>query len=277
MAPMLRLLLLSTAFTFSNMSNAEDDISYLKLQKALAAFDLAEEKYRNDVTAWLDKRETEARKRGDKGLVDQITIERDAFTTKSIQPKTLPRTIGNQFATAKRNMEFAYKAAIKDHTKAGRDEEATATEKELDRFVRGRNIPEDAIQFQGRWYKVFDTPVVWNVAKEKCDELGGHLAIIQSSDENEFLVRQLEQLKMESAWIGATDQKAEGEWVWVDGTKLGGFSNWGIWNANDREPNNCCGGEHFLSLMTGLKGKPGWRGRWGDHGNQAECFICQWD
>ena len=104
------------------MSFAGDDISHQKLQKALATYDQAEEKYRIDVTAWLDKRETEARSRGDKGVVDQIALERDAFTTKSIQPKTLPRTIGNQFVTVKRNMVFAYKAAIKEYTKAGRDE-----------------------------------------------------------------------------------------------------------------------------------------------------------
>ncbi len=271
MALFCRMLILIATLASSVVLYADDDIVTMQLEKALVSYDEAYDIYIKSVTTWFDRRESEARSRGDKTLVDQISEERQEFTAKNIQPKTLPRTIKNRLATVKRNTELAYKAAIKEYTKAGRDEEASATEKELIEFEKGRTIPEDAIQFQGKFYKIIDSPTGWQNAKTICQEKGGHLAIIRNSDENEFLVQQLEKANIDSAWVGASDEKTEGEWVWIDGSKVVDFSNWG-----GKEPNDF-GGEDYLCIVSYIKGQSGWRAKWSDQGSQSKCFVCQWD
>ena len=37
------------------------------------------------------------------------------------------------------------------------------------------NVPEDAYEFNGHYYKVYDESVTWSEAKAACEELGGHL------------------------------------------------------------------------------------------------------
>lgn len=46
-------------------------------------------------------------------------------------------------------------------------------------------------------------------------------------------------------WIGATDEKVEGVWMWVDGTPVTS----GYWHAN--EPSNLHGNQHYMSLVRG--------------------------
>jgi hypothetical protein len=50
-----------------------------KLFQAKKEYDAAVQKFKKAITELLDKREDDARKKGDKKLVDQIKAERDAF------------------------------------------------------------------------------------------------------------------------------------------------------------------------------------------------------
>ena len=43
-------------------------------------------------------------------------------------------------------------------------------------------IPDDAIEFNGNYYKAFDTSLSWIEAKKFCENLGGYLVTITSQE-----------------------------------------------------------------------------------------------
>ncbi|XP_047195191.1 CD209 antigen-like protein C [Hippoglossus stenolepis] len=65
--------------------------------------------------------------------------------------------------------------------------------------------------------------LTWNQSRTQCRSMRGDLVVINNREEQEFLECRLRG-KMETAedkfWIGLTDSKNEGEWLWVDDTRL---------------------------------------------------------
>ncbi|XP_031440631.2 C-type lectin domain family 4 member E-like [Clupea harengus] len=55
----------------------------------------------------------------------------------------------------------------------------------------------------------------WTESRDACVTIGGHLVIINSQQEMDFL-----KAKRENHWIGLTDAQEEGKWRWVDNTPL---------------------------------------------------------
>jgi len=53
--------------------------------------------------------------------------------------------------------------------------------------VPGEHFPEDAVEFNGHYYKAFEEKMLWTEAKAYCESLGGHLATITSAEENDFI------------------------------------------------------------------------------------------
>ncbi|XP_051992563.1 CD209 antigen-like protein C [Xyrauchen texanus] len=72
----------------------------------------------------------------------------------------------------------------------------------------------------------------WQESQSYCKRNGGHLAIIHTAEEQSFIWNLLPRGHWNAYWIGVSDDKAEGDWYWVDGTKLDG----GFWEEG--EPNN---------------------------------------
>ena len=100
-------------------------------------------------------------------------------------------------------------------------------------------------------------------AKLACELAGGHLAYVESEKEHLFLG---DLLAGRRSWLGATDEKQEGQWVWLNGTSIE-FKAW-----HGGEPNNADGGEHFLIMDV--------RGKWNDvppAPNKGTGFICEWE
>uniref|UniRef100_A0A3Q2E5F8 C-type lectin domain-containing protein n=1 Tax=Cyprinodon variegatus TaxID=28743 RepID=A0A3Q2E5F8_CYPVA len=64
-------------------------------------------------------------------------------------------------------------------------------------------------------YYISSTINTWNDSRKDCLERGADLVIVNSKEEQEFL-RKLNR----RFWIGLTDAEVEGEWKWVDGSKL---------------------------------------------------------
>lgn len=135
------------------------------------------------------------------------------------------------------------------------------------------NIPDDAITFQGHSYKVFQEQLSWREAKARCELMNGHLAIITSKAENDFLTQlAIKTLKgrkqLDSLWLGATDEVTEGLWLWVDGSRMN-YRNW-----FKMQPNNKNSEEHYLILFLE-------QNAWCDQPNQSAqhrtFFACEWD
>ena len=105
----------------------------------------------------------------------------------------------------------------------------------------------------------------------KCIELGGHLAVVKSEEENWFLTAVITEQRLDTAWLGATDERVEQKWVWVDGTPMR-YSNWDV---RGKQPNNKGGLEHYMVIRADAGGfwsdQPDWSIQ------HSPGFICQWD
>jgi hypothetical protein len=82
----------------------------------------------------------------------------------------------------------------------------------------------------GSCYELFDELVPWDVAEQRCVAWGGHLASIESLDENEGLDTWPLELGITSVdgsgiWLGGTDAGEEGEFLWAAGTPFA-FPGW---------------------------------------------------
>jgi serine/threonine protein kinase len=126
--------------------------------------------------------------------------------------------------------------------------------------TRRLGIPADARPFNGKWYRYYEEKMLWRMAKKRCEDLKGHLVFIQDQATQDFL----NTLTDKPFWGGASDEKKEGEWLWLDGSPMV-FSKWG-----GDQPDNGGGREDFLVVHPES---------WNDNRNDASIrgFICQWD
>ncbi|XP_047673333.1 CD209 antigen-like protein C isoform X2 [Tachysurus fulvidraco] len=69
----------------------------------------------------------------------------------------------------------------------------------------------------------------WIDSREDCIKKGADLVIISSTEEQKFIIKELDR---KNAWIGLNDRASEGAWKWVDGSAL----TQGYWSMG--EPNN---------------------------------------
>jgi hypothetical protein len=124
-------------------------------------------------------------------------------------------------------------------------------------------VPQDAQLFAGKWYRLYLERTHWRHARDKCKRLGGQLAVVPDRETDTFVRALAGGL---TVWLGATDEKVEGLWVWVDGTKM----TYKAWAENG--PGNAHGREHFLVLY----GKDGaWHDAPQDTGAVVG-YICEW-
>ncbi len=142
-------------------------------------------------------------------------------------------------------------------------------------------VPTDAVAFRKHHYKFFAESLSWTAAKQRCEAMGGHLPIVESAAENDFLVQMADKgfpnagrTGMEAVWLGMTDAAHEGSWQWIDGSLL----TYGNWFKN--QPNNKQNNEHFGILWLS-DGKSHPVGEWCDQPDTSAqhslAFICEWD
>uniref|UniRef100_A0A4W5L3M4 C-type lectin domain-containing protein n=1 Tax=Hucho hucho TaxID=62062 RepID=A0A4W5L3M4_9TELE len=81
-------------------------------------------------------------------------------------------------------------------------------------------------------YYFSNESLTWVESGAKCVSMGGQLVIIDSQNEQTFLDQKIGAIMSDGEdkfWIGLTDQKEEGKWLWVDNTPLD--SNKSFWTA----------------------------------------------
>ncbi|WP_435020889.1 family 16 glycoside hydrolase [Tundrisphaera sp. TA3] len=131
--------------------------------------------------------------------------------------------------------------------------------------------PPGAASFQGHHYKAFPQQISWHAAQDRCRSMGGHLAIIESEEENRFVADLARNRQLDAAWLGATDEKAEGRWTWVDGSPM----TYANWESSALQPNNKGGIEHYAALLCRFDGS--WCDQPDDGLPEQPGYICEWD
>lgn len=112
------------------------------------------------------------------------------------------------------------KSAMMDATKAGDLDAANEIKAKLTAAESSGGIrpkPKNLVKFGGHEYAIVDQKVTWHVAKRMCEEMGGHLVIIETPNEEQFILT-LAEKESKLAWIGATDEELENDWRWIDGS-----------------------------------------------------------
>src|SRR5215216_2597169 len=87
---------------------------------------------------------------------------------------------------------------------------------------RPLGVPADAKHFDGRWFRLYGEKITWKNARQRCERLGGRLACIPDAETNQFVKSVAEGV---IAWLGATDEKTEGRWIWIDASPVT-FKGW---------------------------------------------------
>ena len=122
--------------------------------------------------------------------------------------------------------------------------------------------------FNGHKYVFVPDQVRWRTAKEKSEEMGGHLVTITSKEEQSFIEDFLKAQKdyQPHTWIGFSDDQEEGKWVWVTDEKTE-YTNW-----SDGNPSNWYDTQNFAWI--GYSGD----GKWDDHFEGVKLFyIVEYD
>ncbi|XP_072543440.1 uncharacterized protein [Salminus brasiliensis] len=72
--------------------------------------------------------------------------------------------------------------------------------------------------FMGKCYYFSTDKETWTASRDACVAVGGDLVIINTPEEEDFIKRL--GTSNEYYWVGLTDAVKEGDWRWLDGTKL---------------------------------------------------------
>lgn len=82
------------------------------------------------------------------------------------------------------------------------------------------DILADAVEFNGHYYKMYDSSMTWQEAKAECESLGGHLVTITSQEEQEFVQTLIENGTKNQYWLGLVIDEG-----WVTGEEVS-YTNW---------------------------------------------------
>ena len=163
-----------------------------------------------------------------------------------------------------------YKDKLSEATKAGDFDKATqikarieTLESEPEAKAHKRPRPKDTVRFDGHAYALIKEPATWHVAKQRCEEMGGHLVCIESVQELDFVLGITQSNKLE-AWLGGTDEESEGDWKWVTGASIPNAMISMFKLDNHQESQHCLSAGASRNVEDNC---PAYRRQ----------FICEWD
>ncbi|MBN1797723.1 MAG: caspase family protein [Spirochaetales bacterium] len=82
------------------------------------------------------------------------------------------------------------------------------------------------LEYGGHTYYISKQRETWQEAKKICEQNGGHLVTITSSEENNAIINVIKSYKPNAnIWIGFTDIDSEGRWKWVTGERTS-YTKW---------------------------------------------------
>jgi hypothetical protein len=115
-----------------------DDPIAARLEKARAQYETEGEKIYAAVADAFQKAETQARRSGDKAKVDALKSDKAAFELTAAPPKSVPlsTSLQSRIKANRTAIVAAYAAAVKEYTKAEKDDLAAAAQAELGYYER---------------------------------------------------------------------------------------------------------------------------------------------
>lgn len=159
----------------------------------------------------------------------------------------------------------------------------------------GGTIMSTIFYDNGHTYYTVTTAKTWAEASQYAQSLGGYLAVITSASENDLLFSKATQdtSLMSNApiapdgggakylWLGASDVSVEGEWKWIDGTNVSGYTNWGS-GSYGTEPDNYNGSQDALAMGLQVWPQPsggiGTAGKWNDINESNKLYsVIEWN
>ncbi|KAG1948408.1 C-type lectin domain family 4 member E-like [Pimephales promelas] len=113
----------------------------------------------------------------------------------------------------------------------------------------------------------------WTQSRDHCVTRGGHLVIINSKAEQDFLTSKVKV----THWIGLNDLDTEGHWVWVNNQPLNDSVEFWIKRENGvREPDNWTKGHPAGEDCASLGHPAGETDFWTDaFCFQEKRFVCE--
>lgn len=116
--------------------------------------------------------------------------------------------------------------------------------------------PAAEITYGNKVYRFYTAGIPYALAERYCEELGGNLVKIESEEKNNVIAQKVKELN-KTFYIGASDEKEEGKFVWRDGSAVT-YTNW-----SQNGPNNSadCGGENYVQMYA--------NGKWNDYTGQS--------
>lgn len=138
-------------------------------------------------------------------------------------------------------------------------------------------IPSDAIEFNGHYYKMSDESLSRSNAKSKCEVSGGHLVTINTAEEQKFLIDLVKTSNKKNMWIGAYPDNGIFKWVTDE---MFSYTNWA-----SGEPNNVFNMQNAAMMYTQNAAYPS--GTWNDENGEGRNwsgyylsdfgYICEWE
>ena len=128
--------------------------------------------------------------------------------------------------------------------------------------------PDNLDFYEDHVYAVSSEICTWNDAKEACEEMGGHLVIIDNAEENAY-VRDLVNATGNDGYtaIGYSDSDNEGRWNWVAPTDST-YTGWHEGEPNDGG-NYVSGGQDYAFMYSD--------GTWDDGADGFHYYVCEWE
>lgn len=120
------------------------------------------------------------------------------------------------------------KTALADATKAGDFDAATEIKARVAAAETAGGLrpkPKNVVKFGGHEYAVVDGALSFHNAKRHCQEMGGHLVTFETPQEQAAVLEYCRQQKI-AAWIGATNEDDQKQWMWVTGNPVLDRSGW---------------------------------------------------
>ncbi|XP_015976807.2 C-type lectin domain family 4 member E [Rousettus aegyptiacus] len=119
--------------------------------------------------------------------------------------------------------------------------------------------PLDWVHFQSSCYFFSTNTMTWTASLKNCSNMGAHLVVINTQEEQEFLFRA--KPRKREFYIGLTDQVVEKQWEWLDGTPL--IQSLSFWDIG--EPNNIATVEDCATIRDSSNPRQNW--------NDVPCFF----